>query len=71
MKTTEINESLHWLLIRVYLKAKHNLIKIAEEHGFTVMQVFTLFILEPGKQMPMNAISGTPQLRPLQRHRYR
>src|SRR5580704_11535871 len=58
MTTTEMNKSLHWLLIRVSLKAKHNLMKIAEEHGFTVMQVFTLFILEPGKQMPMHSISG-------------
>lgn len=58
MTSPHINESLHWLLIRISLNAKHNLMKIAEEHGFTVMQVFTLFILEPGKQMPMHSISG-------------
>jgi DNA-binding MarR family transcriptional regulator len=32
--------------------------KIAEEHDLTVMQVFTLFILEPGTEMPMYSISG-------------
>jgi DNA-binding MarR family transcriptional regulator len=58
METSHLNENLHWLLIKVSLNAKHNLMKIAETHDLTVMQVFTLFILEPGMQMPMHSISG-------------
>jgi DNA-binding MarR family transcriptional regulator len=58
MATPHMHDSLHWLLIRVSLNAKHKLMKIAEDHDLTVMQVFTLFILEPGTQMPMHSISG-------------
>ncbi len=54
----DLNDNLHWLLIRVSLQAKHKLMEIAEKHDLTVMQIFTLFILEPGAVMPMHSISG-------------
>jgi DNA-binding MarR family transcriptional regulator len=53
-----LQDNLHWLLIRVSLHAKHKLMEITEEYDLTVMQVFTLFILEPGAEVPMHSISG-------------
>jgi DNA-binding MarR family transcriptional regulator len=58
MTATRLHDNLHWLLVRVSLSSKHNLMRIADEHGLNVMQIFTLFYLEPGAQMPMHAISG-------------
>jgi DNA-binding MarR family transcriptional regulator len=57
-KKINLDDNLHWLLIRVSLYAKHKLMEIAEHYDLTVMQVFTLFILEPDAQVPMYSISG-------------
>jgi len=57
-----MNESsmnnLHWLFMKASLKAKQRLMKISEEYDLTVMQVYTLFLLDPGVAVPMHSISG-------------
>jgi len=58
MAKDTMNDNLHWPLVRVSLNAKHRLMHIGEGYGLSVMQIFTLFILEPGTQIPMHSISG-------------
>ena len=58
MNTPQKEENLQWLLMKSALKAKQHVMKIAEEHDLTVMQLYSLFLLEPGMQVPMNSISG-------------
>lgn len=58
MAKDKLQDNLHWLLMRISIKSKHALIKIAESYDLTVVQVITLFILEPGKNVPMHSISG-------------
>jgi DNA-binding MarR family transcriptional regulator len=58
MNTSHSEDNLQWLLMKSALKAKQHVMKIAEEHDLTVMQLYSLFLLEPGMQVPMNSISG-------------
>ncbi len=51
-------DNLHWLLMKVALKAKQRFIKIAEENGLTLMQAYSVLLLEPESQVPMHSISG-------------
>ncbi len=53
----QLKNTLNWLLIRASFLAKQGLIKKAEEHGLTLMQVFALGLLEPGKPEPIKALA--------------
>ena len=52
-------ENLKWLLLQATLPTKQILLKIAERHGLSMMQLWTLSLSEPGKEVPMNTISHT------------
>ena len=52
------SNNLHWLLMKTALHTKQRFMKIAEEKGLSVMQAYSLLLLEPRKQVPMNSISG-------------
>ena len=55
----EKTNNLSWLLLRVALRAKRGLVKLAESYHLTVMQAFAICLLEPEKTVPMHAISET------------
>jgi DNA-binding MarR family transcriptional regulator len=57
MSEQQMQDQLNWLLLRALLQIKHSLIKLSEEQGLTIMQTFTLALLEPGKAVPMNSLS--------------
>lgn len=58
MATTGYIENPYWMLLQVAFKAKHGLTKLAEEHGLTVVQFYTICTMNPKVAIPMNTISG-------------
>jgi DNA-binding MarR family transcriptional regulator len=58
MDTNNVQNNLYWYLLRTAISAKHDLMKIADKYGITVMQVYTLCLLEDDKSIPMNALSS-------------
>lgn len=59
MKNDEHSISnLYWMLLQVAFRAKQNLIKTAEKHELTVVQLYTLGVMCPGKAVPMHILSG-------------
>lgn len=58
MDVTNVQSNLYWYLLRTAITAKHDLMKIADKHGLTVMQLYTLCLLEDDKSIPMNALSS-------------
>ena len=58
MKTTVLQDNLYWYLLRVAISSKHGLMKIAEKHGLTVMQLYTLCLLDNDTSIPMNSLSA-------------
>src|SRR5579883_3393841 len=58
MKGT-LKDNVYWQLFQVAVTTKHNLMDVAESHGLTVMQLYTLCLLESGKSIPMNSLSST------------
>lgn len=58
MDTNNVQNNLYWYLLRTAITAKHDLMKIADQHGLTVMQLYTLCLLEDDKSIPMNALSS-------------
>jgi DNA-binding MarR family transcriptional regulator len=58
MDTNNVQNNLYWYLLRTAISAKHDLMKIADKHGLTVMQLYTLCLLDNDKSIPMNALSG-------------
>ncbi len=54
-----LDQTLNWLLIRASIPAKHAFMQLGEEHGLTIMQLFTLCLLEEGREVTMQAISAT------------
>ncbi|HSW96950.1 MAG TPA: MarR family transcriptional regulator [Candidatus Saccharimonadales bacterium] len=54
-----LKNNLYWKLFRVAIEAKHNLMDIADSHGLTVMQLYTLCLLEADTSIPMNSLSAT------------
>jgi hypothetical protein len=58
MDAYNVRNNLYWYLLRTAITAKHDLMKIADKYGLTVMQVYTLCLLEDDKSIPMNALSG-------------
>lgn len=57
METTSLQNNLYWQLLKVAINAKHGLMHIAEKHNLTVMQMYTLCLLESDKSIPMNSLS--------------
>lgn len=50
-------DNLYWMLLQVAFRAKHGLMKLAEEHDLTVVQLHTLCTMTPREPIPMNTIS--------------
>jgi DNA-binding MarR family transcriptional regulator len=59
MRMDESRESanLYWMLLQVALRSKHGLMKMADAHGLTVMQMQTLCTMEPREPIPMSTAS--------------
>ena len=57
MKDIQESENLYWMLLQVAFMAKHGLMKLAEKHDLTVMQLYTLCSMTPREPIPMNTIS--------------
>jgi DNA-binding MarR family transcriptional regulator len=57
MKESLGSENLYWMLLQVAFRAKHGLMKLAETHDLTVMQLYTLCSMTPREPIPMNTIS--------------
>lgn len=58
MTTQQLQDNVNWLLLRASLLTKQRLMKISEEYDLTIMQAFTLCLLEPDNPVPMHSISG-------------
>lgn len=58
MAGTNITDNLYWQLFRVAITAKHKLMSLAEAHGLTVMQLYTLCLLDADTSLPMNSLSS-------------
>lgn len=54
-----LKDNVYWQLFQVAITAKHNLMDVAESYGLTVMQLYTLCLLEADKSIPMNSLSST------------
>jgi DNA-binding MarR family transcriptional regulator len=59
MDTFNVQNNLYWYLLRTAIRGKHDLMKIADKHGLSVMQLYTLCLLENDKSIPMNALAAT------------
>ncbi|HSW81442.1 MAG TPA: MarR family transcriptional regulator [Candidatus Saccharimonas sp.] len=57
MTEENLQDSAYWLLIRVAMRTKHELVVLAEEHHLTPMQLFVLCSLEPNDSWSMQDIS--------------
>ncbi len=58
MKSMSLQDNLYWLFMQASFRAKKGFIKIADEHGLTVVQLYALCSLEPGQPMPMKDIAN-------------
>ena len=58
MVRIHLQDILSWQLLRVAMNAKHELLHIAESYDLTVMQLYTLCLLEADTSIPMNSLSG-------------
>lgn len=52
-------KNIKWLLLRTTIPTKQILHKMAEHHGLSMMQLWTLSLIEWEKPIPMNNISHT------------
>jgi DNA-binding MarR family transcriptional regulator len=59
MDTFNVQNNLYWYLLRTAIRGKHDLMKVADKHGLSVMQVYTLCLLDDDKSIPMNALAST------------
>ncbi|MDN5274843.1 MAG: MarR family transcriptional regulator [Candidatus Saccharibacteria bacterium] len=57
MNNAGLNDNVYWMLLQVVFRAKHGLMRLSEQHDLTVMQLYTLCIMNPKKPIPMNTIS--------------
>lgn len=58
MNSSRFNENIYWQLFRFALSMKHHIIPLAEEHGLTVTQLYTLCFLDKNGSLPMNSLSS-------------
>lgn len=52
-----LQENLYWGLLQVAMRGKHSLLRLAEKHDLTLMQMVTLCSIETDESMRMSAIS--------------
>ena len=57
MTKSTLQNNLNWQLLRLAITAKHGLMNIAEKNGLSVMQLYTLCLLEADISIPMNSLS--------------
>jgi DNA-binding MarR family transcriptional regulator len=57
MENAKLDNNVYWMLVQVATRAKHGLIKLAESHDLTVVQMQTLGVMQPGEPIPMNMVS--------------
>lgn len=57
MSNITLQNNIYWQLLRVAINAKHGLMNIAEKHNLTVMQMYTLCLLDTNVSVPMNSLS--------------
>lgn len=57
MSNQMLQRNLYWQLLRIAINAKHGLISIAEKYNLTVMQMYTLCLLDADNSIPMNSLS--------------
>lgn len=50
-------EPVYWQLLKVCVRARHELGRLADKHDLSVMQLHTLCSIKPESAMPMSAIS--------------
>src|ERR1700722_12477816 len=57
MTKANLQDNLYWQLLRVAIIAKHGLMGVAEKYGLSVMQLYTLCLLDGNSSIPMNSLS--------------
>ena len=57
MKTLEIQDQTSWQLWQLFLEAKPELLKLAERHDLSLLQMFAVCFLKPGEEVPVNSLS--------------
>jgi DNA-binding MarR family transcriptional regulator len=57
MSNDGYTENTYWMLLQIAFRAKHGLMKLAEAHNLTVIQMYTLCTMSPKGAVPMNTIS--------------
>ncbi len=50
--------NLYWQLLQVVFRAKHGLLRLAEKHDLSLMQMITLCSLTPCKPEPINRLAA-------------
>lgn len=58
MSKDALQDNLYWNLLQVSLRAKKNTMKMAEEHGLNIMQLFVLCSMERDRTIPTHFISS-------------
>lgn len=57
MNEADHSDNLYWMLLQVAIRAKHGIMKLAEAHDLTAVQLHALGVLIPGESIPMNRLS--------------
>ena len=57
MSISHLKNNLNWQLLRIAITTKHSLMNIAESYGLSVMQLYTLCLLDADTSIPMNTLS--------------
>ncbi len=58
MSENDFNNNLLWLFLKASFRAKKGFVRLAEEEDLTVVQLYTLCLMEPGSPLPMNVIAN-------------
>jgi len=58
MESSALRNNLYWQLFRVAINAKHGLMNIADQHKLTIMQMYTLCLLEADTSIPMSSLTS-------------
>jgi DNA-binding MarR family transcriptional regulator len=58
MNNDPLRDNLYWMLLQVAFRSKHGLMKLAEKHDLTVVQLHSLGVMNPGEGIPMNTLSN-------------
>jgi DNA-binding MarR family transcriptional regulator len=59
MENTSMQQNLYWRLFQVAIITKHGLMVLAEKYKLSVMQLYTLCLLNSKTSIPMNSLSST------------